>query len=296
MKDFNYVAPPTIARFMRSNALIRILVGPPASGKTVGCFAEILRRCSEAPVRADGKRRSRWAIISPSRRFSKDCVEYAWLEWMGEYGVYNTSQRKFTFRFSDVEADIFFLGMDTRADMLLLMSIELTGAFIPSMSVPPEVLHTLRYGRVGRFTRYDGTPQWSGIICEAYDRDLCNPHLASFIMNAEVFIQPSASSPEAENAENLPPGYYDRAKVGKSSDWIGAYLGEEKTTNNNKETYMKCVTDCTREKHNALLPRSQVHECRTKILAVVYRCNCCKAKVREVDGGFLHAEEPHSPE
>ena len=42
--DFNYKAPPTVAKFMRSDAFFRAIVGPVGSGKSVGCVVEVGRQ------------------------------------------------------------------------------------------------------------------------------------------------------------------------------------------------------------------------------------------------------------
>jgi hypothetical protein len=42
--SLEYTAPPTLARFMKSNAFGRIAAGPVGSGKTTACIVELLRR------------------------------------------------------------------------------------------------------------------------------------------------------------------------------------------------------------------------------------------------------------
>ena len=64
MPDLNYDAPPTLARFMKSEAFGRIAAGPVGSGKTTSCVLELLRRSlmqSAAPV--DGMRYTRFAVV-----------------------------------------------------------------------------------------------------------------------------------------------------------------------------------------------------------------------------------------
>jgi len=41
---------------------------------------------------------------------------------------------------------------------------------------------------------------------------------------AQWFAQPGGQSPEAENVDNLPPGYYLKARANKSSEWIKVYV------------------------------------------------------------------------
>src|SRR4249920_1426813 len=62
--DIVYNAPPTLSRFMRSNAFGRLIAGPVGSGKTHGLIIECaLRRAMEQVPAYDGKRYTRGAII-----------------------------------------------------------------------------------------------------------------------------------------------------------------------------------------------------------------------------------------
>jgi hypothetical protein len=44
------------------------------------------------------------------------------------------------------------------------------------------------------------------------------------VFPAESFVFPSGLSPEAENIENLPIGYYDGLAKGQAQDWINTYI------------------------------------------------------------------------
>lgn len=59
----HYVAPPTVAKFHRSNTRIRGLMGPIASGKSTGCCWEIMARAAAQKPDKDGIKRTKWAII-----------------------------------------------------------------------------------------------------------------------------------------------------------------------------------------------------------------------------------------
>ena len=54
-----YRPPPTGARFMRSDAKVRMMMGPVGSGKSTVSIVEIFRRCAQVPKCKDGFRRSR---------------------------------------------------------------------------------------------------------------------------------------------------------------------------------------------------------------------------------------------
>lgn len=237
---FDYVAPTTIAKFMRSDASVRILVGPAASGKTVGCFAEILRRCVDAPLREDGLRHSKWAIVAPQKAALQDCAIAPWLNWMGNLGNFKASDKKFSFIFSDVRADVLFYGLDDKDDIIRLLNTEFTAAFMVGTSqFTAEDLLLVLY----RTCRYPsarcGPTQWGGVILETTKPDEgttlyalvhSKPQPDGETIAAEVFWQPSALSDLAENTENLPDGYYQRIAEGRSAEWVEKFLicSEEK--------------------------------------------------------------------
>ena len=41
---WRFVTPPTIGDFMLDNSFVRLIMGPVGSGKSAGCFMELLRR------------------------------------------------------------------------------------------------------------------------------------------------------------------------------------------------------------------------------------------------------------
>ena len=61
--EFNYTAPPTVAKFMRSEAFLRLIKGPFGSGKSAGCATEVFRQAIQMPAGPDGIRRSRYGIV-----------------------------------------------------------------------------------------------------------------------------------------------------------------------------------------------------------------------------------------
>ena len=52
--DINYTPPPTGAKFMESDAKMRVLMGPVGSGKSVTCSFEVVRRASLQAPNAQG--------------------------------------------------------------------------------------------------------------------------------------------------------------------------------------------------------------------------------------------------
>ena len=82
-------------------------------------------------------------------------------------------------------------------------------------------------GRCGRFpSKADGGPTWFGIIGDTNapveGSDWWKMFEEDRPADWQLFRQPSGLSPEAENLENLPPGYYERLAVNPNADWGAA--------------------------------------------------------------------------
>jgi len=158
------------------------------------------------------------------------------------------------------EVEVMFLALDSAADVKKLLSMNLTAAWVnEAREVPQSIIDGLT-GRVGRYpSGADGGSLWSGVLLDTNppdsdhwwyviaERDTSTSANAQLInsidkteeelrakglMSAdqklfEFFSQPSGLSDQAENAENLKPGYYTRLQAGKSLDWIKVYVRGE---------------------------------------------------------------------
>jgi hypothetical protein len=227
--SITYDAPPTLSRFMDSDAFVRCCVGPLGSGKSSGCIMEILRRAVEQAPSPDGIRHTRFAVIRNTRPQLEDTTRKSFEQWVPDaLGTWNESDFSFHMRFADVDCEVLFRALDRPADVRKVLSLELTGAYInEAREIAKEVVDGLQ-GRVGRYpAKKDGGATWFGVWMDT------NPwHVghwgyklfASRPEGHEVFEQPSGLSPEAENVANLPPGYYARLAHGKDSEWVDEYL------------------------------------------------------------------------
>lgn len=237
--DFNYKAPPTIAKFMRSDAFFRALKGPVGSGKSVGCVIESFRQCMQVPPCADGIRRSRGAIVRNTRQQLKDTTLRTWLDWVkpGVFGRWKESEMIFELRFKDIEADILFRPLDSPEDVQRVLSLELTWAWInEAREVPLEILQALM-SRVGRYPKREDVQDYRSFILadtnppeidstwykifEGIPLEEDNPGSA---MEVESFQQPSGTSPQAENTAYLRPNYYQDLARGKTKAWVDTYV------------------------------------------------------------------------
>lgn len=234
--EIAYTAPPTLGRFLGSDALCRAVVGPFGSGKSSACVIDLFRRaCMQKPGR-DGIRRTRWAIVRNTYRQLQDTTRKTFEEWIPRLlGHWRESEFMFQMKFQDVVADFMFRALDRPADVRNLLSLELTGAWVnEAREISSAVFNGLR-ARIGRYpAMMAGGPTWSGISLDTNPwprihwgyklfsrRENVKPHQEHMF---KLFEQPGARTPEAENLDHLFPGYYDNISAGQDSEWVDVYV------------------------------------------------------------------------
>ncbi len=231
MSQTTYAPPPTVARFMRSEANFRMIMGPLGSGKSTGCIMEIGRRaCMQAPSR-DGLRHTRWAVVRNTRQQLTDTTLKTWLEWYphGVAGTWKETTRTFTLRFADVICEVLFRALDDEDDVKQLLSLELTGAYInEARELPLSIIVGLR-SRIGRYpSRKEVEPTWAGVIADTNPPDEDHWIHKKFEEEKprgwEIFKQPGGLDHNAENRENLPPSYYEDMMEGADEKWIKVHV------------------------------------------------------------------------
>lgn len=232
----DYDAPPTLSRFLDSNAFVRCVVGPIGSGKSSACVLEILRRAVEQKRGPDGKRKTRFAVVRNTYPQLRDTTRKTFEQWIPK-PLGRWKERDFTFeiRFADVECDVVFRALDKPDDIDNLLSLELTGCYFNEMRNVSKAIFDAMQGRVSRYpSKLDGGPTWFGIWGDT------NPwharHWADLLFKEmeargsrdfKLFRQPGGRAANAENLENLDPGYYARLVAGKDSEWIKTYIDGE---------------------------------------------------------------------
>lgn len=228
-----YVAPPTVSAFLDSDDFVRCIMGPVGSGKSSGCNIEFLRRAKEQAPGPDGIRRSRWAAIRNTYPELRDTTRKTFEQWIpAALGRWREQEFIFELKFADIHSEILFRPLDRPEDVKKLLSLELTGAYVNELREIPKHVFEVLQTRVGRYpSKRDGGPTWFGVWSDT------NPwhvtHWGSKLFKSKpeghaLFKQPGGRSEEAENAENLPLGYYERLAIGKDSEWIRVYVdGEE---------------------------------------------------------------------
>lgn len=250
----DYRAPKTMTAFMQSNARMRVIRGPFGSGKSVGSMVEVVRRAKMQAPDKNGLRRSRWAIVRNTMPMLRDTTMKTWFDWFpdGSCGWWKETGKTFYLEFGDVKAEVLFRALDDAADVKNLLSLELTGAFInEAREIPREIVEGLQ-GRIDRFpSMKDGGCTWAGIwadtnspeegsywwaMMEGLDPETGSPRPNEW----ECFVQPGGllkvqnsrvqrgydlvPNPDAENIENLAPGYYANLSKDASDEYISVYV------------------------------------------------------------------------
>lgn len=216
---------------MRSDAPVRLLMGPVGSGKTTGSLMEVVRRSKEQARSPDGLRKTRWAFVRNTRQQLKDTTLKSFLTWFpaGIAGTWRESDMTFLLRFDDVYSEILFRALDTPADEQRLLSLELTGAYINEFrEFPMELIAPLR-SRLGRYPPpKEVAYTWRGVIGDtnppSEDSEWYQKMEIAVPQGWEVFKQPGGLDPGAENRANLPEDYYEQLMDGASDEWINVHV------------------------------------------------------------------------
>jgi len=233
--EYDYSPVPTIWRFSQSRKFIRGLMGPFGSGKSSGCVMELVQWASRQPA-ADGRRRSRFAVVRNTYRQLSDTSIKTWLDWLpdGQFGTYAKSDHNYFLRLpledgTVAESEILFRALDRPEHVSNLLSLELTGAWVnEAREIPWAVIKALQ-GRVGRYPAVrDGGCVDPGLIMDTNPPEDDSWWYQLYEVdrpdNVEIFKQPSGRSPEAENLPNLPRDYYANQMKGADEDYIRVYV------------------------------------------------------------------------
>lgn len=258
--ELKFDRSPTVRRFHHSNAFVRGLMGPVGSGKSVGCCFEIFDIARNQWPNAQGVRKTRMVIVRNTSPQLETTTIKTWVEWFPEKIFGRISRKApFTqmmrYKLSDgtqVESEIIFLALDQPEDMKKLLSLECTCIWYNEAREIQKALVDVGTGRVGRYPsvkdRPDDMPEelpWPTRACIILDTNPPNddhwwynyaendgwrkdPETDLMISlekipetdRWEFFRQPGGRSPDAENLDNLPPGYYKRQMLGKDADYI----------------------------------------------------------------------------
>lgn len=248
MAAINYTAPPTCARFMKSQSFGRLIAGPVGSGKTTACLFELFRRALEQHPAPDGLRYTRFAIVRQTLKQLKDTVLKDILDWLKGVATYKVTDNTIYVQFGDVRSEWVLIPLDNPEDQARLLSMQLTGAWMSECIEMDVALISPLAGRCGRYPGATlGGCTWMGIIADTNMPSEGSPWHKFMELEVpadwQVFIQPGGMDDDAENLEwltqtpdtlLLPPDderrreqgreYYKRFIRSNSPDWCKRYV------------------------------------------------------------------------
>lgn len=245
-----YRASKTLSEFHADNSLVRGVMGPIGSGKSVGMVNEILMRSFRQNV-FEGVRRSRWVVVRNTSLELRNTSLKTVQDWLPpticKYVYHPQIEAHFLLPLPDgttVDLEIIFLAMDRPEDVKKLLSLECTGVWLnEARELPYEILD----GAIGRTDRHPskekGGSAWAGVIMDtnppdddhwwAQYADQDTPKGWQFWQQPPALLRLNTSdgiqwipNRRAENIDFLNGGfdYYLRQVPGKTEQWIRVYI------------------------------------------------------------------------
>ena len=230
----NYLPSVTVRAFLLSESLVKCIVGPLGSGKSMGCIIELFRRMCEQAPDVRGIRPTRFAVVRNTYAQIRDTTLADITEYFGQYFTYKASAStiQWDFQLPDktrVRSDWLLMPLERPEDSRKLLSLNLTGAWVEECrEVEYSIVAALR-GRIGRFPApVRVKPTWQGLIMSSNPWSEGSEYYQHFVIDKpeawDLFRQPGGLEPDAENVENLPDGYYQRLMFGASQEFIKVHV------------------------------------------------------------------------
>lgn len=262
--DLSLDGYPTLQELAKSDAYVRIVIGPAGSAKT-SCIVKILTMMAmlQEPD-ATGTRWSRWLVVRQTYQQLISTTLKSFLNFIEPICTYRTNPTPLITMVcplpdgTTVNAVFEFLSMDSPDSITKLLGYEPTGAFLDEVSELSENVIEAVVSRVGRFPSGNkGTPTWTGVLGATngplkshwlykwYKRTLGEESCPEWSMYEEsagrkffeLFRQPPAlikpkevggkwlPNLEAENIDNLQEGYaYYYKMLSQTEVRINAYV------------------------------------------------------------------------
>ncbi len=241
--SLDYSPPATIEKFMMDDSLVRVIVGPVGSGKSMGCIMEMVRRATlQEPATGTKVRYSRWAVVRNTLQQLRTTVLSDIQQYIGPMMRYFVTDSTVQIRCplpdgTTIHCDILLIPLDSADDQKRLLSMQLTGAWINECREVPIDVTSALIGRLGRYpSKLQGGPSWFGLIMDSNPWDTDSPYHDQLVLkpapNWKLFHQPSGVGAAAENTDNLPPGYYDNLMQGRDGEWAAVHVESQWGTSN----------------------------------------------------------------
>lgn len=233
--DITYKPPESVQGFIQSNKFISLIMGPVGSGKTTGAIFKILYHAARMRKQKDGIRRSRCIVIRNTRQMLQDSTIPSIQQWFSpDILSYAKVDGKMQLKIGDIECEILLRGLDDADDVGRLLSVEASFAMMDEFREIHQTIFDAVQGRVGRYPSKgmggcytdDGEPNYH-VWGASNPPDGDTPwqkYLSEPPDNADVFMQPSGLSAEADWIDNLIEDYYDNLATGKTEDWTNVYV------------------------------------------------------------------------
>lgn len=233
-----YTPPKSVAGFLTNESFISLILGPIGSTKTTASIMKIAYHASKMAPCSDGIRRSKAIWIRNTREQLRDTSIPDFLTWFpdGAAGTYIKSEYRFILRFSDVECEVLWRGLDDANDVRRLLSLQASFAVLDEFrEINPAIFDAIQ-GRLGRYPSKlvngvgcvtdDGRPNshlWGA--SNPPDQDsFWEQYLTEPPKNASCFFQPGGLDPDADWVQYLPDDYYANLANGKTDDWVDVYI------------------------------------------------------------------------
>lgn len=236
---------PVAFDFLQSDSFVRLIAGPYGSGKTGALVVDPFVKAARQPKCRDGVRRHKHVFVRDTYPNLYTNLLETYEEWVPrELGAWRGGENrpfrhdiKIRDEYGLIELTIEGTAIGERDPEKVLDGYQPTGVGLNGITGLDEAVIEYFLGRMGRFPAKqllpEGVDSWTGIAADFNKPDAehylyrwCNEYadpnneksrelaaaagLPEGALLVEFFDQPGGRDPEAENVQNLQPGYYDR--------------------------------------------------------------------------------------